>query len=235
MALAKPETAPLDAAELAELERLLEVEVEPHGGVSIEYLDGLLAGIVCCPDRVDPEQWLEFVFGLELGETVAERLEFRPELKPLLPLIRRHHAAVADALSKGRLSPILRDSPSNGPPKGPPGRAWARSFLTALTSFGGTKWRKISRLPEYEMLLEVVVELALDGEPGPNGRRKSLTAKKRARLVEMLELATPALAVAATLSPKKIKEIALLSPPPSPVTGKKPARATATKSNTKAK
>jgi uncharacterized protein len=81
----------------------------------LEELDGFIAGIVCCPDFIQPGEWLPVVWGRteDKSAPVFQNLE---HANKVIALVMGHYNHVAMTLSKtpDRYSPLFAEDDLNG-------------------------------------------------------------------------------------------------------------------------
>jgi yecA family protein len=191
---------PLSDGERAELEAFLDQRIVSRGGLSIEYVDGLFAGLLTMPGMVPPGGWLEMVLG---EDEEGPAFESQEEMARILSLLMRHYNAVARGIrGGGTYAPIVRQSPN--PAEGPPGRAWARSFMAAGEMAGGRAWRKLLDDPVRSVLAAPIIQLAMNGEmEGKRRKPKLLTDEERRQLIAMIvDLVLPTLRIGLTPAPR---------------------------------
>jgi uncharacterized protein len=90
----KPAVQPLDAAELEQLEALLDAVPAPLEALDISMLDGFLVGVLLQPKAVPAFQWTKHVLDGEEGRSPPERFDSRP----LLALVKRRYAELNQAI-----------------------------------------------------------------------------------------------------------------------------------------
>jgi len=81
----------------------------------IEELDGFVAGIVCCPELIQPSEWLSVVWG-RTQENSAAVFEAVEHANKVITLVMGHYNHVAVTLSKtpDRYSPLFAEDDRNG-------------------------------------------------------------------------------------------------------------------------
>jgi hypothetical protein len=80
----------------------------------VEELDGFVAGIVCCPELIQPGEWLPVVWGRTDDESsVFENLD---HAQRVIPLVMGHYNHVAVTLSKTpeNYRPLFAEDDRNG-------------------------------------------------------------------------------------------------------------------------
>ena len=83
----------------------LETALEAQGFIPISTLDGLLAGILVCPELLAPDSWLPVVFaGLDERDE-SEEIDM-PELQTIVGLVMEHLNTIADDLKADRYEPV---------------------------------------------------------------------------------------------------------------------------------
>jgi uncharacterized protein len=174
---------PLSDGERMELESFLDARIAPRGGLSIEYVDGLFAGLIAMPHTPPPSGWLPTVLG---DDDQGPAFKSAEEMTRILSLLLRHWNAVARGIKGGgAYAPIVRRSPD--PEEGPPGRAWARAFICAGEMAGGRAWRKFLDDRMGNIVVSPIIWLATDGEAeGKRRKAKLLTDEERSKLLAMI-------------------------------------------------
>lgn len=148
---------PMADAALERLETLLLEQVVPHGGMTLEMLDGYFSALVVGPEPVMPSESLPLVW----GEAQADDLEQAQARTELAMQLWNHIAwrvaqppeddAEADAGVRAEVMPLLlmpeteseedEEEPLAGVPEDfPLGVAWATGFLQGV-SLRGEAWQ----------------------------------------------------------------------------------------------
>lgn len=94
------QAVPLGADELAELEEYLMSDQTPDACMDVSTLDGFLSCILSCPQRPEPEEWINWVWDTE-GAQEEPNFSSQAESDRIFHLIARHAAALDDALARG--------------------------------------------------------------------------------------------------------------------------------------
>jgi uncharacterized protein len=81
----------------------------------LEELDGFIAGVVCCPELIQPGEWLPVVWG-RTDENDAPVFENIEHANKVIALVMGHYNHVAVNLSKApdRYSPLFAEDDRNG-------------------------------------------------------------------------------------------------------------------------
>ncbi|CAJ0882817.1 hypothetical protein AMST5_03372 [freshwater sediment metagenome] len=81
----------------------------------LEELDGFIAGVVCCPELIQPGEWLPVVWG-RTDEDSAPVFESIEHANKVVALVMGHYNHVAVNLSKtpDRYSPLFAEDDRNG-------------------------------------------------------------------------------------------------------------------------
>jgi uncharacterized protein len=90
---------PLSADELAELEEYLMSDQTPDACMDVSTLDGFLTCILSCPQRPEPEEWINWVWDTEAAEEEPS-FSSQEQSDHIFALIARHAAALDDALAR---------------------------------------------------------------------------------------------------------------------------------------
>ncbi len=182
MNAAKP-TVPLNDAELARLDELLET-LSPDAAMLLEELDGFFAAIACSPETSSIPDLLPEVLGLDPGEPV-EFVSAEQETE-FTALLARHLRSVGEALTAGEgFSPILMHD-DDGTPQG---NLWAVGFLRGV-GVHPDAWDEIEGDESTESLFEPFETLAeeIDFETGEVSQ--AVAADQRQELIEAMIEAT---------------------------------------------
>jgi uncharacterized protein len=115
-----------------ELDRFLQSEAVPDAGLSPAGLDGLLTALVLCPDTVEPELWLPWVWD---GDEGTARPAFADEAqeKRLVGLILGHQARIRDLIEAGEFLPRLAVSDSDDGDDTEAAHHWGEGFVLGMT------------------------------------------------------------------------------------------------------
>ncbi|MCI3181618.1 YecA family protein [Caulobacter sp. CCUG 60055] len=139
---------PIDIARRAAMSSLsprlkaLERELDALGGeaMTLSELDGLLTGLIVCPDLIMPHEWLPLVWG---DEEDGEELIFdsQNQVQALMGSVMAHYNAIADTLSRcpAKYRPILEIDECNGDVLW---EVWADGFNQAMALRPGA-WTEI--------------------------------------------------------------------------------------------
>jgi uncharacterized protein len=127
---------PFPSADHDELDRFLESEAMPKSGLSSAGLDGLLTALVLCPDAVEPELWLPWVWDTKNG---TARPAFADEAQEgrLVELILGREARIRDAIAGEEFMPRLEDG---GGDKS--AHRWGEGFVLGMT-LSPERWDKL--------------------------------------------------------------------------------------------
>jgi len=87
--------------ELLKLDDFLLSEAVDEDAMLLSELDGFLAGVIVCPDLIQPSEWLAVVWG---GE--APQFDSQDHAQTILDLIMGHYNDVIRQLDEGRYQPI---------------------------------------------------------------------------------------------------------------------------------
>ena len=123
----------------------------------LSELDGFLTGILLCPDRIQPSDWLPLVWGEpEDGEAPAPA---RGVLDDAFDAVMAHHDALADTLNKRSRSyePVLEVDPDTGDIVW---QTWALGFYAAF-SLQPDAWLRIIEDPDSAASAALALVMAL--------------------------------------------------------------------------
>jgi uncharacterized protein len=91
----------LTAGERDRLDRFL-LEIDDDDAMLLTTLDGLLCGVIVCPELIPPSEWLAAIWGG--GDGMFENIE---EANEILGLIMIRYNENIHALGRGRFEPIM--------------------------------------------------------------------------------------------------------------------------------
>jgi uncharacterized protein len=198
-AIDPPLSVDLTDADLDALDALLRERALPHGGLSLEALDGFFSALVIGPDLVLPSEYLPFVWGdpgaewetgeqaqegltlvMKLWNQIARRVRLDPEVaeEAAFPLI-----ALPDDMPE-------EDSDALDDYDYPVGADWAAGFLLGA-SLRGEQWDERMEQSEelakdFEDLHSLLLEEDEEDESGETQLASDLTFRERmAVLAEM--------------------------------------------------
>jgi uncharacterized protein len=86
---------PLSEAETEEIQDAL-LWLDSDGAMTFEVLEGFLAGLILCPERLEPSRWLPEIWGGADGISLLGSLT---QYARIVSLIHRHRAWVEFTLS----------------------------------------------------------------------------------------------------------------------------------------
>jgi uncharacterized protein len=159
-AIDPPQSVELADAELELLDALLRERALPHGGLSLEALDGFFSALIIGPDTVLPSEWMPFVWGenppeWESGEQAQQGVELVMKLwNQIARRVRLDPETSEDAAFP--LNALPDDMPPEDSPElddydYPVGADWAAGFLLGA-SLRGERWDE--RLEQSEELVK---------------------------------------------------------------------------------
>lgn len=109
---------------LQKLDDFLLSDVVDDDAMLLSELDGLLAGVIVCPELIMPSEWMPLIWGEE-----APEFESLDQVQTINGLIMEHYNDIIRQLDRGRYSPIydidIDDSLL--------WESWIVGFLTAMT------------------------------------------------------------------------------------------------------
>jgi uncharacterized protein len=112
----------LTAGERDRLDQFL-LEIDDDDAMLLSGLDGLLCGIIVCPELIPPGEWLTAIWGD--GDGVFESVE---EANEIFGLIMIRYNENIHALGRGRFEPIMDEDNDDTPLW----EIWAEGFLAAM-------------------------------------------------------------------------------------------------------
>ena len=190
-----------------EIDRLTELIAAASGGkgMSVEWIDGYLAAILCTPTLVRLDDYLPPIFGV----VSMDELEFegQDQAQETIALLMRQQNVIASALSKSRTDPeslhwpiLLEDDDGFAP-----GNEWAQGFVRG-TAFDRADWAALlgdeqrggAILPMYCLAYEHDPDPAMRPAPIDEGKRDDLHVYMTAGLVKAYAYFAPARRAAAT-------------------------------------
>jgi uncharacterized protein len=168
----------LTDAELARLDALLET-LAPDDSMTLEELDGFLAALACCTERVPMDEYLPLVLGLDAGAAVPEGTE----LAELRRLLETHWLAVVGQLYEAQgFAPVLSYD-EHGVAQG---NAWAIGFLRGM-AMRPDAWAPLEDDEEAQDILDPMMRLAEEVEPGEDGEPgEPIPDDERAGIIEAM-------------------------------------------------
>ena len=152
--------------------------------MSLEMLDGFLAGLAVSPRQLSPGEFLPLVWCLPADEPPGEgpaRPVFDDErhMAYVLELIVRHWSAISAGLRAGRVHrPLL-----TGPSDELRGSDWSIGFMVVLNAAADAWQAHLARHPWLTRQLELIIAL---GESGGPGEGPPLAPAERARRIDSL-------------------------------------------------
>lgn len=122
--------APLNEAELAELDHFLMYEVDSEEVMMIDMLDGFLHAISVGPTNIDPKQWLPKVWGLGTFMPPMESIE---HLNHVMGLLMRHYNSIIVGLQaeQPEIRPVWATQEYRGKTY-EQGEDWAYGFVEGM-------------------------------------------------------------------------------------------------------
>src|SRR5574343_618510 len=145
--------APLNDAEMAELERRLDALAPARDPLDLSMLDGYLTGVLLQPKPLPEAQWLPLAFDVE-GRPLPESVD----AEPLRALVRRRHAELNRAIHHRQwFDPWVFELDEDAEPLETV-MPWAAGFATAMEHFPALMDMESPELPEA---LEALVSSSL--------------------------------------------------------------------------
>jgi uncharacterized protein len=162
-----PPASPLDHElnddELMELERFLSSPGLVESSLDVFGLEGFLAAVLASPRRVEPSEWIPWIWDVERGE-VSPEFESVAEEERILALVMRLYDSVARALlpGAGEFEPLFSEGDAEA------GSNWCSGFL-AGTRFESEAWSE--RIDDRPKWFAPILGLGLEDEEGPRPRK----------------------------------------------------------------
>jgi uncharacterized protein len=125
--------------------------------LTLSQVDGLIAGVIVCPDLILPGEWLPLIWGGH-GDTSAVFDDVQ-HARQVMAMVMEHYNAVSDALMpKGRFGPLFDIDTRNDDVLW---EIWMEGFDTAIKLRPG-RWGEIVEGDDEEAALAVagLIELA---------------------------------------------------------------------------
>lgn len=149
--------------------KLMDLEV-----MMLTELEGLLAGVIVCPDLLPPSAWLPLVWTTDDGEPVV--FDNSSQVQAVVGLIMDHYNSVIDDLDKGRYEPVFDIDTRNGDTLW---ELWAEGFMKAI-SLSPDSWDVYLRSADEEVsgalaMLMTLIEIADGQSPLDEARTDELT------------------------------------------------------------
>lgn len=142
----------LSTKEYDELDDFLALKAEPVGGIpGLSWLDGFLAAIAVCPVKIDPDEWLFYVW--TDGEVDEATIFKTPEeAEYMTSLVLRHFKGIETCIAYTPLDlkPILLEDPEY--PEAPDLTGWASGFMDGL-ALRPDEWQNLIDSQEHQILL----------------------------------------------------------------------------------
>ena len=164
----------------AEIDRLTDLIAAASGGkgMSVEWIDGYLAAILCTPTLVRMDDYLPPIFGAaSMGELEFEGQE---QAQETIALLMRQQNVIASALAKSLTDkqslhwPILLEDDDGFAP----GNEWAQGFLRGAT-FDPADWAALLEDEEQGGAILPMFALAYENDPDPAIRAAPIKEGKR--------------------------------------------------------
>lgn len=167
----------LTDAEIARLDELLE-SIDPEDSMTVEELDGFLAALACCPERVPMDEYLPLVLGLADGRAVPQTAE----VAELRRLVETHWQAVMGQLYEAHgFAPVLSYD-ENGVAQG---NAWAIGFLRGM-AVRPDAWAALDDDDEAADILDPMMRLAEEVEAEADDAPEPIPDEERSALIEAM-------------------------------------------------
>lgn len=109
--------------------KALDKKLDELGIMMLSELEGLLAGVIICPQLVPPGLWLPLVFTREEDEEPVV-FDDKKQFDTLVGPIMDHYNSVIDDLNNGRYQPVYAVDPLNDEMVW---EFWANGFLQAMS------------------------------------------------------------------------------------------------------
>jgi uncharacterized protein len=191
-AIEPPSSVELSDADLEVLDALLRERALPHGGLSLEALDGFFSALIVGPDNVLPHEYLPFVWGedppeWESGDQAQHALELVTKLwNQIARRVRLDPEQAEDAAFP--LIALPEDVPEEDAPElddydYPVGADWAAGFLLGA-SLRGEGWderleQSEELVKDFEDLHSMLVEDDEEDESGQTRVTSGLSFRER--------------------------------------------------------
>jgi uncharacterized protein len=150
-----------------DLDKLLDKLPRENDAMLLSELDGLIAGLLVCPEIIPPSEWLPCVAGVTEDGAIA--LDGIPEGERLLDLLFQHYNATATDLQRGVYSPIFDQVEHAGETVW---EFWMDGFETAI-ALRPESWEKIDGADEETRtaisMMVILGTLTHPDEPLPDG------------------------------------------------------------------
>jgi uncharacterized protein len=142
-------------AELDKLQDLLFALPAENDPMSLPELDGLVAGVLVCPDMIPPSEWLPEVWGAGEGASF-DTLE---QAQAIIPVVTEHYNRVARVLASGagRYEALMGIDPNSDEMLWEP---WVSGFERAMR-LRPDSWERIIDSDDEEAASSVTMILAL--------------------------------------------------------------------------
>jgi len=157
------------------------------GAMDLEELDGFFAALHCCPELVQPSEYLPEILG---SEDALENEELFPNFEAarlFFDLIMHHWNAVGDAFRSGDFFMPLLLEDDEGKSSG---TNWADGFMHGV-DLRKEAWRDILDDEEKFMWLGPILALVHEDDPDPELRtfKEPMTDEQREKLLAGISLA----------------------------------------------
>jgi uncharacterized protein len=164
-----------------ELDKLLDKLPPESDAMLLSELDGLVAGLLVCPESIPSSEWTPCV--VDAAELGAAALDDLPEGERLLDLLFQHYNATATDLRKGVYSPIFDVLERTGETVW---QFWMDGFETAI-ALRPESWAKVEEASEETrsafVMMMMLATLMHPDEPLPEGMTP-LTDEEKDELTE---------------------------------------------------
>ena len=142
----------LTGKEYDDLDEFLAVKAEPLGGIpGLSWLDGFLVAVAVSPEKIDPEEWLAYVWtdGEDDSQSPFTSMD---DAKYLIGLVMQHYKGIENCLAQNPLllKPILLEDQDDQ--ELPDLSGWASGFMDGL-ALRLDQWQELIDSPDHQVLL----------------------------------------------------------------------------------
>lgn len=142
----------LTTNEYDDLDEFLAVKAEPLDGIpGLSWLDGFLVAIALSPEKIDPDEWLAYVW-TDGEEDADSPFTSKDEAKYLINLVLQHYNGIENCIEQNplHLKPILLED--QDAPDLPDLVGWASGFMDGL-ALRLEDWKELIDSSDHQVLL----------------------------------------------------------------------------------
>lgn len=154
-----------------------------QGPMTLEYLDGYLAALVCSPKFLMPDGFIQDILG-------DHEFESETEVKAVTSAILRLWNTISNHLSNGRPYPIILTRYQDDEKDEFLGYEWSVGFLSGMAKHKNL-WKTLVEDEEYGKLLLPMLALAKDYDDYTKLQIKQISEKERVETLDSIQNCLP--------------------------------------------